>query len=150
MEQIQHFMVILLFNRLCTLQGIEGNKKTLTTRLSWKGNDAIDAPGKPHQSTNTCIPNTVQCTCAEMLTKEEKMLPAGTLIHVVPVFTVHGDKISNKNEKVQEATNLKSYVMKIVDDASEFDDIKISSNMVSDHMPPQYVKSLSIVKEKWK
>ena len=78
------------------------------------------------------------------------MLPAGTLIHVVPVFTVHGDNISNKNEKVQEATNLKSYVMKIVDDASEFDDIKISSNMVSDHMPPQYVKSLSIVKEKWK
>ena len=75
----------------------------------------------------------LDCTCADSVDKGEEMLPAGTLLHLVP--------ISN-------GAHLK-YSLKVVDD-TKFKDINVCSNMVSDHMPSEYIKSLKIVSEKWK
>ena len=75
---------------------------------------------------------TLKCTCADSVDKGQEMLPAGTLLHLVP--------ISN-------GAHLK-YSLKVVDE-TKFNNINVCSNMVSDHMPPEYIKSLKIVSTKW-
>ena len=60
------------------------------------------------------------------------MFPAGTLLHLVPISNGAHQK----------------YSLKVVDE-TKFNNINVCSNMVSDHMPPEYIKSLKIVSKKW-
>ena len=73
------------------------------------------------------------CTCANAVDGGHEMLPAGTLIHLVPIS-------SGNNPK---------YSLEVVEE-DKFNNINVCSNMVTDHMPPQYIKSLKIVNQKWK
>ena len=77
----------------------------------------------------------MECTCADEVDEGEKMLPAGLLIHLVPVSD------GNQNTDI-------NYTLKVVDEAT-FYNINVCSNMVSDHMPPAYINSLKIVNKKW-
>ena len=81
------------------------------------------------------------CKCADDFTKDP-MLPAGTLLHLVPIEATAADKTSKTSSKTQ-------YIIKNieVEDDGELYEILISSKMVTDHMPMKYVKSLRFCNE---
>ena len=79
--------------------------------------------------------NQLNCICARKHSPEE-MIPVGTLLHVIPIQT------TDNPTKV-------SYILRKVDEVEDFKKIKICSNMVTDHMPPEYIKSLRKVNETW-
>ena len=70
------------------------------------------------------------------------MLPAGTLLHLIPFEGMTDDKTSKMSSKTQ-------YIIKNieVEDDGELNEILISSKMVTDHMPLKYVKSLRFCNE---
>jgi hypothetical protein len=78
---------------------------------------------------------------------EEKMIPAGTLLHLVPVQTIDNPEMI---DVTQETIGLKNYIMRKVEDVEDFGKIKVCPNMLNDHMPPQYVKSLRNIKQNWR
>ena len=70
------------------------------------------------------------------------MLPAGTLLHLIPIGGLMADKTSKFSSKTQ-------YIIKNVEveDDGKLNEIMISSKMVTDHMPLKYVKSLRFCNE---
>ena len=70
------------------------------------------------------------------------MLPAGTLLHLIPIGGLMADKTSKFSSKTQ-------YIIKHVEveDDGKLNEIMISSKMVTDHMPLKYVKSLRFCNE---
>ena len=70
------------------------------------------------------------------------MLPAGTLLHLIPIEGMTADKTSKMSSKTQ-------YIIKTieVEDDGELNELLISSKMVTDHMPLKYVKSLRFCNE---
>ena len=82
-----------------------------------------------------------ECKCADGLTMDP-MLPAGTLLHLIPIGGATADKTSKISSKTQ-------YIIKNieVEDDGELYEILISSKMVTDHMPMKYVKSLRFCNE---
>ena len=74
------------------------------------------------------------------------MVPAGTLLHLVPVQTTDNPKMI---DVMEDTIGLKNYIMRKVENVEDFGEIKICQNMVKDHMPPEYVKSLRNIKQNW-
>ena len=87
----------------------------------------------------------IRCICARKQA-EEKMFPAGTLLHLVPVQITDNPKMINV---MQDTIGLKNYIMRKVEDVEDFGKIKVCRNMVKDHMPPEYVKSLKNINQNW-
>ena len=99
---------------------------------------------KEHGSTNKPHKK-IRCKCARKQAGEE-MVPAGTLLHLVPVQKTDNPKMI---DVMEDTIGLKNYIMRKVDDVADFGEIKICPNMVKDHMPPEYVKSLRNIKHNW-
>ena len=77
----------------------------------------------------------LNCTCTNEIDDGQLMLPAGTLIHLVPIPSGNGNTYPK-------------YSIKVVDE-DKFDNINVCSNMVSDHMPPGYINSLKVINQQW-
>ena len=75
------------------------------------------------------------CTC-----RRPEMLPPGTLVHIVPM-DIKDEKDVTKKSTDKKRKNHK-YLLK-VEGVTKFRDIKISPNMIEDHYPQAYIKSLN-------
>ena len=112
------------------VQEKETRKSALVRQIS------IDANQILSDDVESGISNLI-CTCHKPV-----MVPAGTLVHLVPT-SAHN---YNKNKSLEQITHKESihprYVLKIIDDVTEFSDIKVCPNLLSDHDPQAYINGL--------
>ena len=96
--------------------------------------DVIEMESGVCSDNQNAVPPGLICTC-----KKTEMLPPGKLVHLIRTRTKGNSKKDHTKESSKARTKKREYMLKVVDDATEFSDIKICHNMVNDHYHQLYV-----------
>ena len=76
------------------------------------------------------------CTCPT-----PEMVPAGTLVHLLPAKARNGNKYQSPQRKPNEDPDNR-YMLRVIENVEEFLEIKISPNLLKDHFAQAYVEGL--------